>query len=418
MDIQRQPPKFKNVPTGKILGALLIASVLALAFGMFWEQGIKEIKRGSVSFATVQRGPMAVKVFGNGVLVPKEIRWVATNVPGRVNRIFVKAGAQVEQGQALIELDNPELVQAADERRWEFEASQAELIAEEVNLESNVMDQKARVRTVELDLESAQFQYNAETELVKGGNSSISRLDHKRSELRVRQLKNDLAVEKARLERLEKNKEASLNARSARLRTLENAMIRAQQNVDSLVVVAQAQGVVQDVAIDLGQRLTIGTNLVKVADQSELIAELKIPERMINDVLVGQAAFVDTRKNIIEGKVVRIDPAVVLGAVLVEIEFSNALPKEARPDLTVSGQVLIADIDDALFVERPVMAQSQQKGVVYVVNQSGDAADRVQVAYGKGSSNQIQILSGLSAGQSIIVSDHSSWEHLSKIRIQ
>ncbi len=418
MDIHRQPSKFKNVPTAKILGALLIAAVLALAFGLFWDQGIKEIKRGSLSVATVQRGPMAVKVFGNGVLVPKEIRWVASNVPGRVNRIFVKAGAQVEKGQALIELDNPELVQAADERRWEFEASQAELIAEEVNLESGIMDQKARVRTVELDLESAQFQFDAESELVKGGNSSISRLDHKRSELKVRQLNNDLAVEKARLERLLKNKEASLNARRARLRTLENAMLRAQQNVESLVVVAQAQGVVQDVAIELGQRLVIGTNLVKVADQSELIAELKIPERMINDVLVGQAAFVDTRQTVIEGRVVRIDPAVVLGSVLVEVEFNRELPKEARPDLTVSGEVLIADIDDAVFVERPVMAQSQQKGVVYVVDENRNYAERVQVAYGMGSSNQIQILSGLRAGQSIIVSDHSSWEHLPQIRIQ
>ena len=223
---------------------------------------------------------------------------------------------------------------------------------------------------------------------------------------------------KARLERLMKNKEASINARRARLRTLENTMLRAQQNVDSLVVVAQAQGVVQDVAIELGQRLISGTNLVKVADQSELIAELKIPERMINDVLIGQAAFVDTRKSIIEGRVVRIDPAVVLGSVLVEIEFNSELPKEARPDLTVSGEVLIADIEDAIYVERPVMAQSQQNGVVYVVDKNRDSAERVQVAYGMGSSNQIQILSGLKAGQSIIVSDHSSWEHVSQIRIQ
>lgn len=416
MDIVRQT---KTASKFRWLGFASGLAVLAIAIVAYSNVSLtaKAVNRNSVSFAQVKRGDMAVKVFGNGTIVPKEIRWVAAGVAGRVNRVLVKPGALVEQGQMLLVLDNPELAQAAEESAWEVEASQAELVALEVTLESNVLDQHAKVETVVIDLESARMQYDAEASLVKNGHGSISMLDHKRSELRVRQLENDLEVERARLVRMQKNKQAQLNASSARLRKLENVLLRAQRNVESLNVVAPASGVVQEVAVELGQRLTIGSNIVKVADQSQLIAELKIAERMINDVAIGQHATIDTRKSKITGRVVRIDPAVVSGSVLVEIEFNQALPPEARPDLSVSGEVLVADLRDTLYVQRPVTAQSDQQSILYKLTKQNAMAHRVAVHYGQGSSDRIQILSGLEVGDTVILSDHSSWEHHQEIRL-
>lgn len=417
MDVVRKTKKTKKLNKAWLIAIAACCFVSALYAVSQSSLSHKNINRNGLIIAEVQRGDMAVKVFGTGTLKPREIRWVANNVPGRVDRLLVKPGAQVQSGDVLVVLDNPELLQDAEEMRWEVEAAEAELVSLEVTLESEIINQQARVKTVELQLQSSQLQFDAEATLVKQGNATISALDHKRTELDVEKLQNELSVEQLRLSRLEKNQAAKLNARKARLNKQLNSLKRIENQVASLQVKAAQAGVVQDVNIELGQRLIIGSNLLKMADQSNLIAEVKVPERLINEVAIGQSVNIDTRKNEVTGKVSRIDPAVINGSVLIDIEFTEKLPPEARPDLTVTADVLVAQLNDTLFVRRPVVAQSQQRGTIYKLTESEQYADKTQVHFGRGSSKQIAIESGLQPGDKIILSDHSSWEHLARIAI-
>ncbi len=418
MDIARpsKPGTLKVNP--KWLIAVLV--LLAVVGSIYASTNIttRSFSRSGLQFAEVRQGNMQVRVFGNGTLVPREVRWVATSVEGRVNRILVKPGRQVAKGELLLELDNPELVQAAEEKRWELAAEEAELVALEVSLETELLNQRTRIKTVDIDLQGVRLQFDAERKLVESGLATISMLEHRKSELRVRQLENELEAEKLRLDRIDKNRQAQLQARRARINKLANNLERAQQRVTALQVTALEPGIVQEVAATLGERLATGANLVKVADQTRLIAELKVAERMINEVTIGQPVRIDTRKSRIDGVVARIDPAVINGSVLVEVGLPGELPPEARPDLSVSGDILVADIQDTLYVERPVLAQSNQPGVIYRLDRSEASAEKTPVRFGTGSSDQIQILTGLTPGDKIILSDHTSWEHLQRIGLK
>lgn len=403
----------------KTLIVIAIVGVLILGFFAYSNTSItaRSFNRTALTIAEVTKGDMAVKVFGTGTMVPKEVRWVASNVPGRIDRILVKPGAVVEKGQVLLELDNPEILRSAEETTWEIEAAEAEHTALVVSLESDLLNQKGSIQTVQLDLESAILQRDAEAILVEQGNATISLLEHNRTKLKARQLQNSLEVETMRLQGLLSNKEAQINASLARLNKLRNTQKHAQEQVANLSVKALESGVVQEVPVELGQRLIVGTNVVKMADQSQLIAELQIAERLINEVLVGQMVIIDTRKSEVEGEVTRIDPAVVNGTVLVEVAFTESLPLEARPDLSISGDIWVADLRDTLHVSRPILAQSNQSGVIFKLDESENIASRIPIKFGKGSSNQIEIISGLNVGDRVIVSDHSSYAHLDKISI-
>jgi len=418
MDIKRiQKPSQRRT----VRRWLVVSAMVLVALGIYCansELMTRGYSRAGMLVGEVRRGDLRVTVFGSGVLVPREVRWVASSVAGRVNRILVKPGHQVASGELLLELDNPELVQAAEELRWDLEALEAEQVALGVSLESELLNQRARVKTVDLDLQGARWQFDAQDKLVESGLATVSMLEHKKAALRLRQLENDLEAEQLRLERLEKNRDAQLQAGRALVSKLAHNLERARQRVDALRVIAQESGVVQEVPVTLGQRLAAGTNLVRVADQSQLIAELQIPERLINDVALGQPVTVDTRKSRIVGTVSRIDPAVIKGAVTVEVEFAEALPAEARPDLSITSAILVADIADTLYVDRPVLAQIQQSGVAYRLDRTGTHADRTPVRFGQGSANEIQIVSGLAPGDQIILSDHSSWQHLERIAIK
>jgi multidrug efflux pump subunit AcrA (membrane-fusion protein) len=169
--------------------------------------------------------------------------------------------------------------------------------------------------------------------------------------------------------------------------------------------------------MELGQQVNAGTNLARLARRGEFFAELRIPEKQIKDVVLGQSVTIDTRTSKIQGLVKRIDPAVTNGSVQVDVQLTGDIPKEARPDLTIDGVIEIARISDTLFVKRPMFANSFTDSAVYMLDTEGAYANKKLVTFGQTSTKYIQIQSGLKAGENIIVSDSSAWQQHSQIRL-
>ncbi|MFT4927272.1 MAG: HlyD family secretion protein [Phenylobacterium sp.] len=417
MDIARakQPISWFQQHWKKMLSVAALTAIVMAATQI--EVSAYSAQRNNLLIGTVAQGELTVNVRGNGVLVPSDIRWIAANVEGRVERVLVKPGAVVAKGDLLMELSNPQLRQLAEETRWELEASTEESKALDVALQSQLLDQKAAVINAEMLYESAKLRLDAEQTLLDRGKGSVSMLDYKKSKLETRQLKRRWDIEIERFAKLEENKTAQLRAKAARLKKLAKTLNRAEEEVASLQVIATLDGVVQEMPLEPGQRIAIGSNIAKLARQDKLIAELKIPERQIRDVVIGQKAVIDTRLNKVVGHVIRIDPAVNNGTVLVDIAFDQPLPGEARPDLSIDGQIEINQLSNTLYVGRPTFAQSQSTAIIYKVSADGQHAEKATVQFGIGSSNQIQIINGLIPGDQIILSDHSAWEHINRISI-
>ena len=170
-------------------------------------------------------------------------------------------------------------------------------------------------------------------------------------------------------------------------------------------------------ALELGERVQVGDSIALVADQTSLFAELQVQEVRAREVTIGQKVLVDTRTTEMTGWVTRIDPAVIAGMVLVDVALQNELPTEARPELTVDGMIEISHIPDTLFVKRPVFAPKNTQVGLYKLTENQQFASKYQVKLGQSSVNNIQILSGLSAGDEVIISDMSSWQEHQEILI-
>ncbi len=165
-----------------------------------------------------------------------------------------------------------------------------------------------------------------------------------------------------------------------------------------------------------GQQLAAGASVARVANVAKLKAAIKIAETQAKDVQTNQPAQIDTRNGIITGHVVRIDPAVENGTVTVDVSLDSALPKGARPDLSVDGTIEIARLKNVLYVGRPVQADADsQVGLFKVID--GGGAMRVPVKIGRSSVSSVEILSGLQAGDQIILSDMSQWDSHDHLRL-
>lgn len=368
------------------------------------------VEREKLVTATVEQGKFQVNVRASGLLKPAEFRWVASQVAGRVEQVLVKPGAKVEKGQLLVQLFNPELLRERDKVQWELAANKAENHAALVSMESQLVDLENVVIAAEYDYQAAKLKLDAETELIAQGNATVSQLDYKRSQLAVDQ---QLQFWKAQQQKTKKMKDklaATETAQNARISLIENNLQRMQQQVEALAIRAQQSGVVQQVSLELGERAQVGDSVALIADQQKLFAELQVPEVRIQDISLGQLVVIDTRNSEIIGKVSRIDPAVTAGMVQVDVQLADKLPADARPELTIDALIEISNIEQTLFVKRPMFAPRHSTTGIYKLVKQGNFASKIPVKLGQSSVNKIQIESGLQVGDEIIISDTSDWQ--------
>jgi HlyD family secretion protein len=201
-----------------------------------------------------------------------------------------------------------------------------------------------------------------------------------------------------------------VNQRRAEAQLRRN-QVRAQH------VVAGIAGIVQQMPIEVGQRVTPGVNLARVAAPGRLKAVIRVPETQVKDVQIGQVASIDTRNGIVPGRVARIDPAATNGTVTVDVTLEGELPQGARPDLSVDGTIELERLSDVVFVGRPAQGQAQGQVGLFRLDETGVHAVRTTVKLGRTSVSTIEVVDGLKPGDQVILSDTSAWDSFDRIRI-
>ncbi len=378
------------------------------------------VEKSSVWTDTVKRGEMLRQVRGNGTLVPEDIRWIPTVNAGRVERILVLPGARVQSNTVLVELSNPEVQQAAFDVEWQLKGAQAELANLRVKLKTDKLTQKKAVATAEADYSSAKLEYEVEQDLAKNGIASQVIL--KQARTKSEELAKLLGIEQERLDADDDAARAQLDVQEAKVSQLAAQLDLKHAQVEALNIHAGMDGVLQrlgDLAnpLQLGQQLAAGAPIARVANPAKLKAAIKVPETEAKDVLLDQAAQIDTRNGIIPGHVIRVDPAVENGTVTVDVALDGPLPNGARPDLSVDGTIELERLENVLFVGRPVQGQADSQVGLFRLVEDGRAAVRVPVKLGRGSVSTIEIVQGLQVGDQVILSDMSQWDARERIKL-
>ncbi|MBT8070137.1 MAG: HlyD family efflux transporter periplasmic adaptor subunit [Gammaproteobacteria bacterium] len=371
--------------------------------------------RDTVWLNTVERGELIRQVRGPGTLIPKEERWIAAATDALVESLLIKPGAAVQPGTVIMVMSNPELSQQKLEAELELQAAEADHLALKVTMINRRFDGEARLAEIRAQYLGAKLQVQAEAELFE--QDIISRLDYERSKLAEEQLGTRYEIEQRRIAQVDESIDAELAASEARLQRLRNVLELRVTQAEALTVKAGIEGILQDVVPEPGQRVTTGTTLARVARTDALLAELRIPEVQAKDLLLRQKAEIDTRNGKAHGRVTRIDPSVVNGAVIVDIEFVDGLPDGARPDLSISGTIEIDRVEDVVFMGRPASGQAESFTSIFRLNSDGDTASRVQVRLGRGSVSTIEVLEGLVPGDQVILSDMSKWDKSDRIKL-
>jgi HlyD family secretion protein len=409
-DVARKKKKRRLMIAGaSLLGIILITFVVARL-----KPAAISVDRAAVWVDTVKRGPMLRQVRGLGTLVPEDIRWIAASKEGRVEKIIVRPGAKVQPDTVILELSSADLEQLALDAESQAKTAEAELTTLRATLQRELLNQESTTAQVRSEYQQSKMEAETNESLKKNG--LIADLAYKTSIIKRDELQNRDAIEQKRLEFARDSIEPQIVAKQATVDQLEASAKLKARDVEALHVKAGMTGVLQQLPVEVGQRVIAGTNLARVADPTKLKAQIKIAETQAKDIQINQPASIDTRNGIVAGHVTRVDPAVEQGTVTVDVALDGALPKGARPDLSVDGTIELERLDNVLYVGRPAFAQDGATVGVFRLTSNGEAV-RTPVHFGRSSVNTIEILSGLNVGDQVILSDTSAYDSHDRIQL-
>jgi HlyD family secretion protein len=417
MDIQRpsnaRAKKIRRIAYGTI--ALILIGGVTYGLSKL-KPAAPYVDPGTVWSDTVKRGPMLREVRGLGTLVPEDIRWVAAQTDAHVDKWVLRPPAIVKPSSIIMELSDPTVQRDAVDAEYQLKGAEADYQNMKVQVNSDLMSQKATEASVRSDYEQAKINHDVKEKLVKEGlepemNERLTRVQEEQLKIRV-----ELEGERTKIATDSAN--AKLAAQQAKVEQMKALYGLKLSQVEALHVRAGIDGVLQLLPVDVGQHVTPGMNLARVADPKKLRAEVKIAETQAKDVVPGQKASIDTRNGIVNGHVSRVDPSVINGTVTVDVTIDDPLPPGARPDLSVDGTITLENLKNVLFVGRPVHGQSDSTIGIFKLTEDGSEATRAIVKLGRSSVNTIEIIDGLKVGDKVILSDMSAWDNFDRVRLK
>lgn len=416
MDVPRQRTGRRKLVLVLVAAVAVLVAIPLITLGLARLQPAPPaVDRTSVWIDSVKRGDMLREVRGLGTLVPEEILWIPSTTEGRVEKILVRPGARVRKNTVLMILSNPQLENDALDALYQLRAAEAALVDLKVKLESAKLQQEASTAQLKSDYALAKIEAEKQETLAKLGLQAD--ITAKVARARADELANRYGIEQRRLDISDESIRAQLSAQQVQVEKLRALHKLRRSQVDQLRVRAGTDGVLQSVPVEVGQKLAAGAVLAKVSQPARLKAELKVSETQVKDIVVGLPVTVDTRNGVVAGRISRIDPAAVNGAVTVDVRLEGPLPRGARPDLSVDGVIEIERLKDVLYIGKPASGQPNSMISLFKLDPDGKRAQRVQVRLGRASVNHVEVVEGLKAGDRVILSDMTQYDSHSQIRL-
>ncbi len=422
MDIAR--PDLKRKKRRQLIlwtGAAVVVLSVAVMAVMRLKPAAPVVDRSTIWTDTVKRGDMIRQVRAStGSLVPREdsIELIPAQTDATVVRIRVLPGAQVTPSTVIMDLSDPQLQQQLLNAQLALKAAEADSKSLRASLESTLMDKKTAAAQVNADYVQDQLQAQTDKALFNLG--VISGLQYNKSKSTAEQLATQHQLSQEQLTVNQRAIEIQLASQQTKIDQARALLDLYQKQAAALQVRSTISGILAPLAtpLQVGQHVSAGTSLAEVIQRDKLKAALQIAETQARDIQIGQPATIDTHNGIIPGHVTRIDPAVVNGTRTVDVMLDGPLPPGAVPQLSVDGTIDLEHLHDILYVGRPALGNENSTLSLFKLDPDGKGATRVSVKVGRASVNDIQVLSGLKEGDTVILSDMSRYDNVDRIRLE
>ena len=389
-----------------IIAIMLLFTVLAINFNNSFNN--RTLARKDILIATVQQGDIDISIDGYGTLKSANMQLLTALTKATVKQIRLKPGALVTKNSIIVQLENPELEQLVTNAQQALAQQQANLRQLKLNQQREILNENAVLAELNALFKTAKLKRSAQQKLIVNG--IVSQLSYQETVLNEQQLKQRISIAKQRITQLGLVHKEAINIQQQRIKQQQGQLNIAQKRLNRLTVTAGFNGVLQRLSVELGQSLNAGQEIALIGSVTDLIALIKIPQSQAQQVKIGQKVNIDTRQNIIVGKVVRIDPIVKDNSVEVEIALPKHLPSSARPEQNIDAMIIAKTLKNIHYMQHPANVKANSKVALFKLNSANTQAYKTVLDLGEKSARFIEIKSGTQVGDNFIISDLTNYK--------
>ncbi len=387
-DVERQDRLRRFV---KIAGPIVVIAVVLAALPGWIRPSVT---RSRIRTALVTAGSVEAVITAGGTVVPEVERVLSSPLDARVLRILQRPGANLRQGDAVVELDISESVLALDKVVKDLKIKENQQAQNRLALEKSLVDLDGRLEVKGLELQSAQARLQADQQLFTAG--LYSRESLRRTELAARQAEIELAQLRQERENAEKSAAVQLEGLALERGSLDKEAAQARRVLDLSTTKSDRDGVLTWVLSQEGALVRRGDVIARIADLTSFRVDATVSDVHAGRLRTGMAAIVRFNDVDLPGTVSEVFPTVENGVLRFTVILADPSHAGLRPSLRTDVLVVTDRKARTLRVKRGPFADNEARQAFVV---RGDRAVRVPIQLGLAGADDVEVLSGAGEGR-------------------
>jgi len=386
---------------------LLVSGVMLLSIAVFviyptfesWSSAEHSVARSKIRSATVSRGDLIRDISAQGKVVASIKPTLFSTATGVVT-LRVKAGDSVHRGDLIAHIESPELESLLQQESSAFQSAKTDYERKKIQAKKTRLQNQQTIDLAEVALTAARRELRRAQQAHE--KQAISEFDYDKAndDVATAELMFKHSTEDAHLQI--ESLQFELETTKLQVEAQQHKVDELKRQVAELSIQSPVDGIVGNLAIQNKDAVSKNQELVTVVDLSAFEIELMVPDSFSEGLEGGLDAEISYSGNVYPGIVVSISPEVVNSQITTKVRFAGAMPEHLKQNQRVSARILLESRENVLTVKRGPFLESGGGRFAYVID--GDLATKQPIQIGATSVSSVEIISGLEAGQSIIIS--------------
>jgi HlyD family secretion protein len=391
--------------------------VSVFVFFIIVSQFMKDsISLTAIEVGEVSRGSIEITVAASGKLSPLMEEIIVSPINSRILEIYKNPGDIVFEGEPLLKLDLASVETEYRQKLDEREIMKSKLVQLQVKLDNTISELEMQRQIKDMQVKQLGNDFESENYLDSIGAGTTDK--KRRAQLAYDEAKLEQRQLDQKIENEKRNSEAELNIQQLELNIFEKTVGENARLLKDARILSPKRATLTFINNQIGAQVTQGSEVAIVSDLSRFKVDAEVSDGHREKLNVGSTALVEIGKEKLTGTINNIKPSVTNGIIQFTIIPDNSENPNLRSGLTADVYVLYGRKQDVLRIPFEKQFVQYGKGVysVWVIN--GNRAEKRKVSFGESSYEYIEVVSGLSKGEKIILSEMDKYKNRDIIEIK
>lgn len=416
MDVKLEKKPFLERYKYRLAGGVLITALLIYLFFMSVAPSRMRQNRDNLLISEAKNDKFMEYLDLEGIVQPKLTIKLNSMEYGIVNRIVAEDGSQLKKGDTILVLYNPELVRSIEDSRDELEKQRISYKEKLLQMEQNSSALKRSTIKTSYDLSRLAKQYELDKEEFSMGIKSKAQLDVSTDEYNYNLINASLLLNEQKQDSVKNIYQKELLKSDMNLE--ERRFIRNRERLVNLAVLAPIDGQLSYLSVIPGERVVAGSNIGELKNMDDFKVKASISEYYIDRIYLGLSAVVVDRDERYPLVISRINPEVKERNFEIDLLFTGKVPENIRIGKSCRLQIELGQPESAMIIDRGSFYQNTGGQWIFRLNKNGTKAERIPISIGRQNPLQYEVLSGLKAGDKVIVSGYDNFADVQELILE